>query len=51
MQQSNLFEDPGVARVEWVPRREAGLDRLQQFVPLAGSQYAKTRNFDFGLGQ
>ena len=48
MQQSNLFEDAGVERVTWLASREAGLDRLRQFVPLAGSQYARTRNFDLG---
>jgi deoxyribodipyrimidine photo-lyase len=30
------------------PTREEGLRRLQDFVPRAGSAYAKARNFDFG---
>ena len=30
------------------PVRQAGLARLERFVPAAGSQYARTRNFDFG---
>ena len=30
------------------PDRESGLARLLQFVPAAGPQYARTRNFDFG---
>ncbi len=30
------------------PDRSSGLARLMQFVPAAGPQYARTRNFDFG---
>ena len=30
------------------PTRSAGLARLEQFLPSAGSRYARTRNFDFG---
>jgi deoxyribodipyrimidine photo-lyase len=30
------------------PSRHAGLARLESFVPATGSQYARTRNFDFG---
>ena len=33
------------------PDRETGLARLANFVPAAGPQYAKTRNFDFGPGR
>lgn len=33
------------------PSRSAGLQRLQDFVPAAGTQYARTRNFDFGPGR
>ncbi len=32
------------------PAREDGLLRLKNFVPRAGSAYAKSRNFDFGPG-
>lgn len=48
VQQADLFEDQGIKKIDWVPRRQAGLDRLRQFVPVAGPQYARTRNFDFG---
>ena len=30
------------------PNRQAGLERLARFLPAAGPQYAKARNFDFG---
>jgi deoxyribodipyrimidine photo-lyase len=33
------------------PSREDGLRRLKDYVPLAGSAYAKSRNFDFGPGE
>jgi deoxyribodipyrimidine photo-lyase len=32
----------------WLPTRVAGLARLEQFLPHAGSAYAATRNFDYG---
>ncbi len=34
--------------VPFVATREAGLERLQGFVPNAGRAYANTRNYDFG---
>ena len=33
------------------PTRAAGLERLADFVPCAGRDYAKLRNFDFGPGR
>jgi len=33
------------------PTREAGLARLDDFIPHAGRDYARTRNFDFGTEQ
>ena len=33
------------------PSRSAGLQRLQDFVPAAGTRYAQSRNFDFGPGR
>ena len=35
-------------RVDFMPTREAGLDRLERFVTRTGNYYARTRNFDFG---
>lgn len=32
----------------WFPSRQAGLERMQAFIPWAGSHYARLRNFDFG---
>lgn len=32
----------------FIPNRQAGLDRLQDFVPAAGAAYARSRNFDDG---
>ncbi len=34
--------------VDWQPSREAGQERLSQFLPAAGIDYAKRRNFDLG---
>jgi deoxyribodipyrimidine photo-lyase len=34
--------------IEFPPSRKAALDRLQAFVPLAGKDYASTRNTDLG---
>jgi deoxyribodipyrimidine photo-lyase len=33
------------------PSRSAGLQRLEDFVPGAGTRYAQSRNFDFGPGR
>ena len=33
------------------PSRDAGLQRLQDFVPRAGARYVRTRNFDLGPGR
>ncbi|REJ74025.1 MAG: DNA photolyase [Acidobacteria bacterium] len=38
-------------RQVFTPTREAALDRLGQFVPRAGSHYARRRNFDLGPEQ
>ncbi len=35
----------------WAPTRESGLRRLQAFVPRAGRDYARLRNFDRGPGR
>ncbi len=35
---------------EFTASREAGLQRLAEFVPRAGTAYSKNRNFDFGPG-
>lgn len=35
-------------KIDFAPRREAGLSRLQSFVPVAGAAYARLRNFDYG---
>lgn len=35
----------------FVPTRQAGLDRLRDFAPVAGGHYARTRNFDDGVPQ
>lgn len=32
----------------FIPTRQAGLDRLQEFTPHAGTHYARSRNFDDG---
>ncbi len=34
--------------MQWIPTRDAGLARLDDFVPRAGGRYALSRNFDFG---
>ena len=34
----------------WKPTREAGLERLESFLPLAGHEYARERNHDRGPG-
>jgi deoxyribodipyrimidine photo-lyase len=33
------------------PTREAGMERLADFLPRAGRDYARLRNFDFGTGR
>lgn len=47
---TDLFDDlPRVTEpVDWTPTRDAGLQRLQSFLPRAGRAYASNRNFDFG---
>ena len=35
----------------WTATRQAGLDQLKAFIPHAGANYAKRRNYDFGPGQ
>lgn len=35
----------------WLPTREYGLRRLREFVPRAGRDYARLRNFDDGPGR
>lgn len=34
--------------MQWLPERQAGLDQLQNFLPLAGNRYSKGRNLDSG---
>ena len=36
---------------DFTPTRTAGLERLSQFIPRAGSAYARMRNHDLGAGQ
>ena len=54
MSQNSLFtDDVAFSRtrnltITWMPTREAGLARLRNFLPAAGSAYARTRNTDFG---
>lgn len=36
--------------IKFHPSRTAALERLAAFVPSAGAQYAKLRNYDFGAG-
>ena len=50
MTQQNLFDDPGLAQVDWTGTRDAGLARLRAFVPNAGRAYAARRNADLGPG-
>lgn len=47
---SDLFDDlpKTVEPTHWVPDRDAGLARLETFLPRAGRAYATSRNFDFG---
>lgn len=47
---TDLFDDlpKTVDPVKWLPTRDAGIERLQCFVPRAGRAYAGSRNFDFG---
>lgn len=40
---------PGLATL-FPPTRTAGLERLAQFLPRAGADYAKLRNYDHGAG-
>ena len=35
----------------WLPTRDEGLRRLETFVPYAGQEYARLRNFDEGPGR
>jgi deoxyribodipyrimidine photo-lyase len=37
--------------MDWIPTRTAGLDRLAEFAPRAGRDYARLRNSDFGPGR
>jgi deoxyribodipyrimidine photo-lyase len=48
--QTDLFQPPSQkpSQIAWTPTREAGLERLAAFAPLAGSAYARGRNSDFG---
>ena len=36
---------------DFVPTRTAGLERLARFIPAAGADYARMRNYDLGAGQ
>lgn len=47
-QLSFLDEECGTAHVDFIPTREAGLERLKQFAPFTGRAYASGRNFDLG---
>jgi deoxyribodipyrimidine photo-lyase len=48
--QSDLFTPPSASTqsIVWTPSREAGLARLDAFLPAAGSRYTRSRNTDFG---
>ncbi|MEM9376553.1 MAG: FAD-binding domain-containing protein [Pseudomonadota bacterium] len=46
----DLWQDTADLAPDWAPKRAAALERLQAFVPHAGTAYAKQRNFDFGPG-
>ena len=47
---NDLFMDKTaqVDLVNWVPTRNAGLERLKAFIPFAGNAYATGRNYDHG---
>lgn len=51
---ADLFDDnlhhheADLAKVEFVPSRTAGLERLRLFAPRTGKYYAGQRNYDFG---
>lgn len=48
-QLSFLKTEPAPAEpFHWIATREAGLARLEDFIPRAGKAYAKTRNYVFG---
>ena len=47
-QLSFLEEECDIARVDFIPTREAGLERLKSFAPYSGRAYAAGRNFDLG---
>ncbi len=48
MDQPAPFDDPEPVGIQWLPRRQAALARLEQFLPLAGAHYARRRNYDLG---
>jgi hypothetical protein len=47
-QLSFLDEECDTAHVDFIPTREAGLERLKHFAPYTGRAYAAGRNFDLG---
>lgn len=47
-QLSFLAEPPNPEPVNWHPSRDAGLARLEGFIPRAGRAYAQSRNADLG---
>lgn len=49
MAQLSFLEDaPTAQHVNWFATRQAGFQRLDNFLPRAGRAYARTRNFDLG---
>ena len=48
MTHPDLFPAEDVHLAAWEPTHEAAAHRLSQFIPRAGSAYARQRNFDFG---
>jgi len=45
---SFLEEENGIKQINFLPNREAGIERLRVFAPYAGRAYAAKRNYDLG---
>jgi deoxyribodipyrimidine photo-lyase len=46
----HALEQPPLAHADFALTRDHALHRLQEFVPAAGPEYARLRNFDLGAG-
>ena len=51
MTQLSFLDEVDQAACAWAPTRQAGLERLETFLPRAGRAYASGRNFDHGSSQ